>query len=559
MGKKCIFCVIALPVKTMWNNKPMPTETSNNPKAPTSFAWVCDAFAFNPSLGKLYRHGKITHLTPKVAAVLNCLCHRAPHIINKLDILAVVWANQEIADTAVTDAVRTIRLAMAEKQRGNILETVPKQGYRITTKLDQISTQAFDRMTAQPHQTPRVTVAKKWAVVGGLLLLAGVFMWSKKQAAQPMHTDQNAINNIHQRAQNFYTRYNKTGNNKAQALLETALQQYPDEPKLLSTLADVYSQNMDRYADPEQNWGQMALDTALLATEKDPQYAPAWKSLGLAYAVTGQIDQAKAAYRQALALKPDFFAAISNLAHLERVQGHTAAALELFIQGHQLANSDPYIYFHIGNCYQDVDLYDLADSWYQKGLLLEPELTSDQHNYHMNLLRQHKLETLDQRLNELAPNATTYVRYVRMLMAQKSADPENLSAWFDLTQRPFDASQAFAEEVVLLLISEPQLNDLNQADLQNWIQIMDSSYQHAIQTQAQSPTVHYRLAQIRAAQGAWPEALMLLEQAVTLGFRNQQQLVNHSVFKWHLPELTELLKRIEKEVNSQKELIIKLY
>ncbi len=537
----------------------MPADANNKPKSPASFAWVCDAFAFNPSLGKLYRHGKIIHLTPKVAAVLNCLCHRAPHIINKLEILALVWTNQEIADTAVTDAVRTIRQALAEKQRGVILETVPKQGYRITTKLDQISTQAFDRMTSRQDQVQRFTSTQKWAVIGALLLLAWVFVWPKNQPSQPTNDTQNAINNIHQRAQNFYTRYNKTGNNKAQALLETALKQYPDEPRLLSALADVYSQNMDRYADPSENWGQMALDTAQLATQMDSQHAPAWKSLGLAYAVVGQIDQAKTAYRQALVLQPEYFAAISNLAHLERVQGHTAAALKLFMQGHQLMNSDPYIYFHIGNCYQDVGLYDLADSWYQKGRLLEPELTSDQHNYHMNLLRQHRLDTLRQLLTELVPNAATYVRYMHMLMAQKTADPESLSAWFDLSQRPLDASQAFAEEVVLLLISEPQLNDLNHSDLQSWVQIMSDSYQQAIQNKAQSPTVHYRLAQIRAAQGQLAEAIVLLDQAVTLGFRNRQQLLNHSVFKWHLPELADLLTRLENEIKTQKELIIKLY
>jgi Tfp pilus assembly protein PilF len=77
------------------------------------------------------------------------------------------------------------------------------------------------------------------------------------------------------------------------------------------------------------------------AIRLQPDYAPAHYNLGNALWAKGKADEAIAAFRGAIRLQPDDAPAHCNLGHALLQQGHFRAALEALRRGHQLGRRNP--------------------------------------------------------------------------------------------------------------------------------------------------------------------------------------------------------------------------
>ena len=81
----------------------------------------------------LLRDGKPVPLTPKAFETLVALVERSGHLVEKEELMKLVWADAYVEESNLTNNVAAIRKLLGRGKEGrNYIETVPKRGYRFT-------------------------------------------------------------------------------------------------------------------------------------------------------------------------------------------------------------------------------------------------------------------------------------------------------------------------------------------------------------------------------------------------------------------------------------------
>ncbi len=96
-------------------------------------------WTFSPVDGSLERDGECKRLDPRLVSLLTLLMDREHELVDKQQILDVVWAETTVAKDAVTVAIYELRKALGDDARNpRYLETVPKRGYRLIAKTERM-------------------------------------------------------------------------------------------------------------------------------------------------------------------------------------------------------------------------------------------------------------------------------------------------------------------------------------------------------------------------------------------------------------------------------------
>ena len=94
-------------------------------------SYLFGAFRLDPAERQLLRDGVSVPLTPKVFEMLVVLVERNGHLVEKEELLNLVWADAFIEEANLARCVHTLRKALGEEHGGHkYIETVPKRGYR---------------------------------------------------------------------------------------------------------------------------------------------------------------------------------------------------------------------------------------------------------------------------------------------------------------------------------------------------------------------------------------------------------------------------------------------
>jgi DNA-binding winged helix-turn-helix (wHTH) protein/tetratricopeptide (TPR) repeat protein len=89
------------------------------------------AFRLDPAERQLLREGVQVPLTPKVFETLVVLVERSGHLVEKEELMELVWAEAFVEEANLARCVHTLRKALGEGHGGhNYIATVPKRGYR---------------------------------------------------------------------------------------------------------------------------------------------------------------------------------------------------------------------------------------------------------------------------------------------------------------------------------------------------------------------------------------------------------------------------------------------
>jgi TolB-like protein/Tfp pilus assembly protein PilF len=110
------------------------------------------AFRFDPDERVLYRDGEVVPLTPKAADTLLVLLERRGRVVDKGDLLKLVWP-----DTFVEEGGLARNISALRKVLGGYIETIPKRGYRFV----------------EPRPASR-----RWAAIAAAALLIGAAAYS---------------------------------------------------------------------------------------------------------------------------------------------------------------------------------------------------------------------------------------------------------------------------------------------------------------------------------------------------------------------------------------------
>jgi DNA-binding winged helix-turn-helix (wHTH) protein/tetratricopeptide (TPR) repeat protein len=112
------------------------------------------SFRLDVAERQLLNNGMALPLMPKVFDVLVLLVERHGHLVEKDELLRIVWADSFVEEANIARIVHTLRKVLGEDENGNkFIETVAKKGYRFVAKVDEVSQPIAIKPQIQPSVT----------------------------------------------------------------------------------------------------------------------------------------------------------------------------------------------------------------------------------------------------------------------------------------------------------------------------------------------------------------------------------------------------------------------
>src|SRR5262249_14318296 len=164
----------------------------------------CDHYEFGPFRldareRLLLREGESVPLTPKAFELLLALVEHHGHLLEKEELLRLVWPETFVEEANLSYNISLIRRALGGGENGErYIETVPKRGYRFVASVrEQEEADAAEPKAQTPHPARDASRQIKWmkprlafVISLAILLLIGVVgaigFWSaKRQPAAP--------------------------------------------------------------------------------------------------------------------------------------------------------------------------------------------------------------------------------------------------------------------------------------------------------------------------------------------------------------------------------------
>ncbi len=97
------------------------------------------SFQLDVTERQLLHDGETVALTPKVFDVLAALVERAGHLVERDELLQIIWTDSFVEEANITRAIHTLRKTLGEGENGDkFIETVAKKGYRFVADVDEV-------------------------------------------------------------------------------------------------------------------------------------------------------------------------------------------------------------------------------------------------------------------------------------------------------------------------------------------------------------------------------------------------------------------------------------
>lgn len=88
---------------------------------------------------QLFHKNTVIPLEPKVFDVLTALVEKSGHLVEKEELLDLVWADSVVEEASIARAVYTLRKVLGEGNKGGkFIETVAKKGYRFVADVEKV-------------------------------------------------------------------------------------------------------------------------------------------------------------------------------------------------------------------------------------------------------------------------------------------------------------------------------------------------------------------------------------------------------------------------------------
>lgn len=351
--------------------------------------WTADRLS-----GELSGPDGVRSVEPKVMDLLFLLASRPGEVFSKEEIGRAIWPDVTVGEDSLSRCVFKLRKALDDDPKApRFIETIPKRGYRLRSP---------ETRAAASRPNPWIAVA---LVAGVLVLAAAALLLNPPPARQP---DAAKVEAMLARADDFYFQINRADNEAAIELYERALAERPGHPRAQAGMANALVQRVLRWSGPPgpadakpTNLGRaialgvtrtpearqrLARARALAesAVRASPQDPGGWKALGFVKSAQEDFDGAIVAHRRAVALNPEAWDALVNLADLHGLRGDREASLRYVEQAYaamsrvyarEPARIRPWYAetgVVIGREHERAGRLDMAELWYRRVLGYAP-------------------------------------------------------------------------------------------------------------------------------------------------------------------------------------------
>jgi DNA-binding winged helix-turn-helix (wHTH) protein/Tfp pilus assembly protein PilF len=365
-------------------------------------------FQLIPGEELLLRQGEPVALNPKAFRVLTLLAERSGHLIEKSEIVNLVWADTFVEEGSLSRAIFLIRHALGETSEEKFIQTVPKRGYRfvVNTSVFDASTingrvslpvHSNERLAAKSSLISKLRGAAALAAVAAVILVGFVLY-----AALGAHSAHNGgpLADHGTKSEEAYRLYLQAANLSEQRGKENVLK---------------------------------ALGYLDQAVALDPEFAPAWASKALfhlddqTHTASENHRSSDEAVKRALAIDPDLSLAYSVLCSFKNGYEYDFAGAEANCKhAIDLDPASPIARRTYAHVLSGRMRFDDSVAQSKMAIDLQPMSYLNQRNYALALYYARRFEEEDQwkRLIDLNPNDSFNYRRLAKCMARQGKEAE---------------------------------------------------------------------------------------------------------------------------------------
>ncbi|WP_100643572.1 tetratricopeptide repeat protein [Alteromonas facilis] len=384
--------------------------------------WLIDmssgeVWLFDSDAEKTQQYDPIARIEPKGIYLLKILSKHVAQLIEKDQLLEVLWPGQVVSEDSLTRCVSRVRKVLNDDPKSpSIIETLPKRGYRLIAQevrwhgpineivvTQQETTEPPSSIVEmKPHRPVALLIS---TLVVGAIFIGGMFLVNPFQK-EPHSEDEGDF--ILSQADDYYMQMRRQDNEMAIDLYQQAMALRPSSSHAQAGLANAIVQQVIRWPAKTQNTliqiksladaieqgltqseqAQRKLaraqSLAQSAVELDPRSAKAYKALGFVHAALGQFDSAITHYEKAVELDKHAWDAYINIGDTLELKGQQAEAIPYFerafsamtvVYKDQSAQIAPWyadMGAMIGHKYQELGNMQQAELWYRHVLSFAP-------------------------------------------------------------------------------------------------------------------------------------------------------------------------------------------
>jgi DNA-binding winged helix-turn-helix (wHTH) protein/TolB-like protein len=140
-----------------------------------SNGWEFGPFRYDPAQRLLFRDGALVPLVPKAVETLHALLERRGRIVEKAELMKLVWPDATVEEIGLARNVSTLRKALGDETDANLyIETIPRRGYRFIAEVRDVT----EGVPPLPMPTrPRRFRRTALVAVGACAVLALLTYW----------------------------------------------------------------------------------------------------------------------------------------------------------------------------------------------------------------------------------------------------------------------------------------------------------------------------------------------------------------------------------------------
>lgn len=138
----------------------------------------------------LLRAGKPLPITPKALQLLFVLVEKHGHLVEKDELMKLVWAGSFVEEGNLTFTIGLLRKLLGDDTKHpRFIETVPRRGYRFIAEVKESSHAALPAIANEKLDAVLPPHKSYWPLAVGVVLLLSIFglgfIWFGKQAGNP--------------------------------------------------------------------------------------------------------------------------------------------------------------------------------------------------------------------------------------------------------------------------------------------------------------------------------------------------------------------------------------
>jgi DNA-binding winged helix-turn-helix (wHTH) protein/Tfp pilus assembly protein PilF len=275
-------------------------------------------YRFEPFNDRLVHHGRVIPLTAKASATLRQLVVRPDVLVSKETLMAAVWPDASVDENNLNQQISLLRKALGQNGSGELIETVPRRGYRFVAPVRAIEP------SPKAATVARIAPRRRWMPATALTALVAALGigWQVRGQRGPADESESAF----ERGRLLLAQQNAPA---AVTELQRAIARNPNNAHAYELLAHALNRYSSKSAVVVPPKPSPSVEAAARSVAIDPQCAGCRGTLGLFLTLHDwEWALAEEQFREALRLEPDTTSIRPAYALLLVATGRRAEALQ---------------------------------------------------------------------------------------------------------------------------------------------------------------------------------------------------------------------------------------